>query len=79
METAEDFLEKKDKEINNEAPSRETVKEWLIEFAKMHIEEAILQITENYDIYEHEDDCGRLIKSIDPYSIEKAYPLNNVV
>lgn len=78
MITAEDFLLNKVRGIVYKQPNHKQVEEWLIEFAKMHITEALKKAYFNHKINTINGHNQPIIE-LDEDSILKAYPLDNVV
>jgi len=64
--TAQNFIVNKFKEKNNCPPTPEQVEDWLIEFAKMHVKEA-LEITSKK--FKNTDNIRAVLKT---------YPLENI-
>lgn len=68
---------------SNKLPTPKQVEEWMIEFAKMHVTEALNKASEKAKTYDiHNESCGDLeckVTLISRASILKAYSLDNVV
>ena len=85
MKTAEEFLIEKEYPLYNEfgGLGMYYVKEAMIEFAKMHVQEALKQASENATVtpIDHEEiseGSFRPIWGVDDESILNAYPLENI-
>jgi hypothetical protein len=68
--TIDNFLNEKEKE--NE-PTKANIKEWMIEFAKLHVNEALKQASEKFSINLFGPDINEVRKDI-----LNAYSLDNV-
>ncbi len=71
MITAEEFL-KNNEEYYMEIEESPEIFEMMIEFAKMHVQEALKQASENAESYV----IGGLTSEVDKDSILNAYPLD---
>jgi hypothetical protein len=78
MITAENFLLHKVREINYKQPNPKQVEEWLIEFAKIHVSEALKKANENTKTGVT-DSCGDIRADLVKKNILNAYPLNNIM
>ena len=85
MKTAEEFLIEKEYPLYNESGGLGMyyVREAMIEFAKMHVQEALKQASENATVtpIDHEEiseGSFRPIWGVDDESILNAYPLENI-
>lgn len=63
---AQTFILNKFKESQNCPPTPQQVEEWLIEFAKMHVKEALVQASNKFDAK-----CNK-------YAIINSYTLENI-
>ena len=74
MKTAEEFLKNFNEEENNidKLYYDSYVKKAMIQFAKMHVQEALKQASENAESYV----VGGLTSEVDKDSILNAYPLD---
>ena len=85
MKTSEEFLIEKEYPLYNEfgGLGMHYVREAMIEFAKMHVQEALKQASENATVtpIDHEEiseGSFRPIWGVDDESILNAYPLENI-
>lgn len=86
MKTAEEILNKKIEDYNkNVSPvyafkfsklEDKLFSEMMIEFAKMHVTEALKQASESADVFY--GDCGESYNTVDKQSILNAYPLDQI-
>ena len=76
MITAEDFLLNKVRGINYKQPNPKQFEEWLIHFAKLHVEQALKEASENADTIYRGDSFGDYI--VDKNSILNCYPPENI-
>ena len=76
--TVEEFL--KGRPWKNGMNLQERIHESMIEFAKLHVEAALKEASENAFITNHKPtlDDDRFYKKIDKNSILNAYPLTNI-
>jgi len=77
MITAEDFLLNKVRGINYKQPNPKQVEEWLIQFAKIHVTEALKKANENTKTGVR-DACGDIRADLVEKYILNAYSLDNV-
>ena len=62
----------------NRPPKPKEVEEWMIEFAKMHVTEALKQASKKASIFKNSNSGSFLDAGISKDSILLAYDLNNV-
>lgn len=84
LPTAEDFLQDhlQISHFFNEKYEKMTcfsddVQQAMIEFAKLHVEAALKEASENVEIEDY-DEHGQYSPSINKYSILNSYPLSNI-
>lgn len=84
--TAEIFLINKLEETqpnSNKPPTPKQVEQWMIEFAKIHVSEALKQASENFKMKMREDahelDMNDDWMEVDKNSILMAYSLENII
>ncbi len=81
MKTAEKFLIKKNYPLYNNfgGLGMYYVKEAMIEFAKMHVQEALKQASEKAQAYNKSKFSSDINPQVDMESILNSYPLENIV
>jgi len=79
MITAEDFLLNKVRGINYKQPNQKQVEEWLIQFAKIHVTEALKEVEQSIHINATCNICcsGSEI-GFNENPIANAYPLERI-
>jgi hypothetical protein len=70
--TAEEFLNNK----GITGIQADTISNWMIEFAKLHVEAALKESSEKATVYSDE---GGYSKFVDEQSILNSYPLTNII